>query len=156
MSYQTHKTNLKLSAFLAHQSIKCSKFQICYCGHNVKISPIRITCKNSSATEPENLCILHLKHLGPAVIQYLTDICDLSTESKALAKSIARAAMREAGFGWLNPTATDVDRGSRAVVVECMGLKPCCVLLGVRFAVRCGRVKRSSTLDAGHRSDMSR
>ena len=79
-----------------------------------------------------------------------------STESKALAKSIARAAVREAGFCWLNPTATVVDRGSKAVVVEWRGLKPCWESLGVRVAVRCGSMSRSSTLEAGHRSDMGR
>ena len=54
----------------------------------------------------------------------------------------------------MNPFATIVDRGSRAVVVECMGLKPCCVLLGVRVADRWGRIRRSSTLEAGHRSEI--
>ena len=34
--------------------------------------------KNSTATGPDNLSILHLKNLGPSGTQYLTDICNLS------------------------------------------------------------------------------
>ena len=35
------------------------------------------------------------------------------------------AAVRDGGFGSLNPCATVVESGSRAVVVECIDLKPC-------------------------------
>ena len=38
---------------------------------------IRVS-KNSTATGPDNLSILHLKHLGPSGTQYLTDIFNLS------------------------------------------------------------------------------
>ena len=76
------------------------------------------------------------------------------TESKALEKSIARAAVLEAGLFWLNPDATSVDRGRRAVVVECMGRKPCWELFGGRAWLRWGRARRSSTLEAGHRREM--
>ena len=58
------------------------------------------------------------------------------TEAKALEKSIVRAAVREAGFLWMNPVATMVDSGKRAVVVECIGRKPCWVLLGARASLR--------------------
>ena len=34
--------------------------------------------------------------------------------------------MRDAGLRWLKPIATAVERGRRAVVVECLALKPCC------------------------------
>ena len=78
------------------------------------------------------------------------------TESKALEKSIARAAVREAGLRWLKPEATSVESGRRAVEVECMGRKPCWERLGGRAALRKGRARRSRILEAGHRREMGR
>jgi len=39
------------------------------------------------------------------------------TESKALEKSIAKAAVLDAGLFWLKPVATRLERGKSAVVV---------------------------------------
>ena len=77
-------------------------------------------------------------------------------ESKAFAKSIARAAVRWAGFRWLKPVATRVERGRRAVEVECMGRKPCCEGFGGMARLRWGKIRRSSTLEAGQRREMGR
>ena len=75
-------------------------------------------------------------------------------ESNALEKSIAKAAVRVAGLFWLKPVAIAVVSGRSAVVVECSGRKPCCVRFGVREALRVGKIRRSSTLEAAHRSEM--
>ena len=58
------------------------------------------------------------------------------TESNALAKSMAMVAVLVAGLFWLNPVAIALETGSKAVVVECSGLKPCWVLFTVSETVR--------------------
>ena len=63
------------------------------------------------------------------------------------------AAVRDGGFGSLNPCATVVESGSRAVVVECMDLKPCWVGLAGRTD-RVGRISFSRILLAGQRREM--
>ena len=80
----------------------------------------------------------------------------MCTESNALLKSMARRAERWAGFCWLKPVATVWEIGSKAVVVECRGLKPCWESLEGKAAVREGRRRRSRTLIAGHRREMGR
>ena len=49
-----------------------------------------------------------------------------------------------------------VVRGSSAVVVEWRGRKPCCVWLGVKTALRIGRMRRSNTLEVEQRREMGR
>ena len=66
------------------------------------------------------------------------------TESNALEKSIAIAAVLVAGFCWLNPVAIAVVSGSSVVVVEWRGRKPCCVWFGVKAALRVGRRRHST------------
>ena len=73
--------------------------------------------------------------------------------SKAFVKSIATAAVRKGGLGWLKPCATAVVSGRRADVVECMGLNPCWfVLFG--SGASSGSMSFSSTLLAGHSREM--
>ena len=58
------------------------------------------------------------------------------TESNAFEKLIAVAAVLFAGSCWLNLVAKAVVKGSSAVVVECMGQKPCCIWFSVKAALR--------------------
>ena len=69
---------------------------------------------------------------------------------------MATAAVRDAGLRWLKPIAMEVVRGSRAVVVECFGLKPCWEWLTGKAVVRAGRRSLSRILEAGHKREMGR
>ena len=77
------------------------------------------------------------------------------TVSKALDRSIDTATVRRGGHRLLKPVTTWCVRGRRAVVVERVGRKPCCV--GERGReLSSGSSKRSRTLTAGQRREMGR
>ena len=69
---------------------------------------------------------------------------------------MATAAVREAGLFWLKPTAMEVVRGRRAVVVECLALKPCWEGFTGKEEVRAGSRSLSKILEAGHNREIGR
>ena len=76
------------------------------------------------------------------------------TWSKALEKYIVIAIVREGGLAWLKPLVIMWVRGSRAVVVDHKGLKPCCECTGFRCSSRRGRRSLSSTFTRGEMREM--
>ena len=77
------------------------------------------------------------------------------TVSNALDRSIDTATVRRGGHRSLKPVTTWCVRGRRAVVVDRVGRKPCCV--GERGREwSSGSRRRSRTLAAGQRSEIGR
>jgi hypothetical protein len=79
-----------------------------------------------------------------------------STASKALEMSIIAAAVQLGGLFSLNPLATQVTKGKRAVVVERPAAKPCSVLEMGRPAQIRGKSKRSSILTTEESKEIGR
>ena len=77
------------------------------------------------------------------------------TVSNAFDRSIDTATVRRGGLGSLKPAMTWWARGSRAVEVDRVWRKPCCVdESGREFSS--GSMSRSRTLAAGQRREMGR
>ena len=72
------------------------------------------------------------------------------------------------GFLWLNPTVMSVVKCSRAEVVECSRLKPCCEVVecsrlkpcwsraGMRYLLIVGKSRDSRTFAAGQSNEIGR
>ena len=73
--------------------------------------------------------------------------------SNAADKFTATQIVRSGGFLWLNPIAISVVICSRAEVVEWSGLKLCRSGAGWRYLLIVSRIRDSSTLAAGKKSD---
>ena len=74
------------------------------------------------------------------------------TVSKALDMSSATVIVLWGGFAWLRPWVMVVFISCRAVVVECLVLKPCWKLWEGMFVVMCGSSIFSSVFAMGERS----
>ena len=71
------------------------------------------------------------------------NVC-MFTVSTTLLMSNAIAIVRVAEMGWLKPVATVLLMLCSAVFVECLVLRPCCVVMFGMFCVMYGRITFSS------------
>ena len=76
--------------------------------------------------------------------------------SNALEKSTAMAIVLLGGLHWLKPESTLAEMGSRADVVECLGLKPCWEGSVPSASTMDGRRSRSNIFTAWQSSEMGR
>ena len=78
------------------------------------------------------------------------------TVSNAADRSTATQTVRSGDFLWLNTIGMSVVNCNITEVVECSCLKPCWSGAGWRYLLIVGRIRDSSTLAAGQRSEIGR